>query len=124
MIVVYHFLQGANAHGASAHVIHATAFVGKSIGSIQIGSRSGVVLGRLSLAQTLLVFDILFLKEQVIVNALKTEMTQFASTGRVNRRQLGCGPRTSSLSLLASDAGGRSRWRLVLRLFLLFIQLR
>ena len=55
------------------------------------------------------------------MDALHPEQTKLASTRGVNWGKLGSGGRASLLSLLATNAGGRSGRRLVLGLILLLM---
>ena len=122
VVVVDHLLERADAHGAAAHVIDTAALVGHAVGGLEVRGRGrAVVLGGLGLAQALLVLDVFLLEQQVVVDALHPQETQLAAAGREDGRQLGGGAGAASLSLLAADAGGGPRGRLVLGLILLFV---
>ena len=118
MVVVNHLLEGANAHGTATHVIHTATLVGHAV-LARLRARGGALLGGLGLAQALLVLDIFFLKEQVVVDALHAQQAELASARGVDGGELCGGTRTGGLPLLATDTGGRPRRWLVLGLLLL-----
>jgi len=124
MVVVDHLLQCPDPHGAAAHVVNAAPLVGQFVDGVQVGVGSRAVLGRLGLAETLLVLDVFLLQEQVVVDALHAEQAQLASAGREDGRQLRGGARPGRLSLLATDPGGGPWRRFVLGLVLLHPQAR
>jgi hypothetical protein len=68
-----------------------------------------------------LVLDVLLFEEQVVVDALHPQETEFAAARRVDSGELRGGAGAAGLSLLAANARRRPGRRLVLGLVLLFL---